>query len=1322
MQFQRSDGLLSILGSASGPAVSASLSSTGFIQLNAGGQGYSSDPSAAGFDAALAGVTGATLKGIQLDGNAAADHVILGNLNVSGGFTVGTDGILEVQGQLGAGGPIQLSGHAVLLSGRVADNGANGGSITVSADNVVQSGLLEANGSQGAGGSIQVDFTSEYLATATALTAANSAGAGSGGLIMIDGGSSGSLFTSGRYQATAAHGQGGAIDLFGQTVHLVGAGVNVSGGSGGGLVRVGGDSPTDIASRGGSSAGVSFANTTTVDATTTLTANALVAGNGGHVIVWSQQSTTFGGTLTAQGAGVAGQGGLLEVSSAGVLTYGGHASATASSGRPGRLLLDPKDLIISNSAGLPQFNLINPAPNQSGEFGQNVVVLSNGNVVVTDRTYGLVGISDTGAVYLYNGQTGALLSTLFGSTQGDEIGSGGVTALSNGNYVVSSPLWGNNEGAATWGNGSGGTTETVSASNSLVGSTSGDNVSGSGVTALTNGDYVVVSPSWQSGGAQVGAATWGDGFNGTTGQISATNSLVGSANGDQVGNGGVTALAHGNYVVDSLNWNNNSGAVTWGNGGGGTIGPVSAANSLVVGANDGGSIGYNVTALSNGNYVVGSPGWNQGIAPAGVGVGAATWVDGNNGQTSDNSNTIDPTNSLIGSTSGDQVGTGGVTALTNGDYVVSSPNWQSGGSLVGAVTWGNGTTGQTFDDVDVIDHANSLMGSPHVNNINDNVGQGTGAPGSGVVALANGNYVVVSPFWNESATQAGMNFGAVTWAKGDGSTVGTVSASNSLLGSTANDLVGFGGVTALSNGNYVVSSPMWQNGTIVVGAVTWANGTNGQTSDGTNVIDAMNSLMGSTNNDDVSSGGVTALSNGNYVVSSPGWQSGSSVVGAVTWGNGTTGIDGTVSALNSLVGSTTNDDVSSRGVTALSNGNYVVDSPGWQSGGNVLGAVTWGNGSTGIDGAVSTSNSLVGSTNKDDVGSGGVTALANGNYIVSSPKWQNGGSTPPGAATIVNGGTGQTLDGANVIDVGNSLIGPGMFALGAVAGLTGGTSFLAAFPGSNAGGSGGVVLVGQLAASSESFATAASQTLSLTPSFLTATLDTGTAVVLQANEDITLDPNSAIVVNNPNGPGGDLTLQAGRSIILNASITTGNGNLTLIANDTTADGVITADRQPGTGLITMGPGAHHQRRHRHRQGRRPRREYYLERHRQPDPGHDVGHAGRANGQHDGEPERKRAPCRRRQRLVHSQLHLADQSGKQLPGRRLAVQQRHDLAGEFVRPRHRQPDSGRGHHAKRPEHHHQRRPERRQSDLDAQQHHGCRSRRVHDPLRRHDLGQ
>ncbi|MFN5796991.1 MAG: immunoglobulin domain-containing protein, partial [Planctomyces sp.] len=104
--------------------------------------------------------------------------------------------------------------------------------------------------------------------------------------------------------------------------------------------------------------------------------------------------------------------------------------------------------------------------------------------------------------------------------------------------------------------------------------------------------------------------------------------------------------------------------------------------------------------------------------------------------------------------------------------------------------------------------------------------------------------------------------------------------------------------------------------------------------------------------------------NGNYVVASGDWDSGTITdVGAVTWGNGTSGISGVVSASNSLVGSTAYDNVGSYGVTALTNGNYVFVSGRWDSGTITdVGAVTWGNGTAGTSGVVSSSNSIVGQT------------------------------------------------------------------------------------------------------------------------------------------------------------------------------------------------------------------------------------------------------------------------------------------------------------------------------------------------------------------------
>ena len=57
-----------------------------------------------------------------------------------------------------------------------------------------------------------------------------------------------------------------------------------------------------------------------------------------------------------------------------------------------------------------QTNLLGPTG--SGQFGATVTVLPNGNFVVTDPTYSTPGVTNAGAVYLYDGATLHVISTL----------------------------------------------------------------------------------------------------------------------------------------------------------------------------------------------------------------------------------------------------------------------------------------------------------------------------------------------------------------------------------------------------------------------------------------------------------------------------------------------------------------------------------------------------------------------------------------------------------------------------------------------------------------------------------------------------------------------------------------------------------------------------------------------------------------------------------------------------------------------------------------------------------------------------------------------
>ena len=630
--------------------------------------------------------------------------------------------------------------------------------------------------------------------------------------------------------------------------------------------------------------------------------------------------------------------------------------------------------------------------------GGGITILSNGNYVVNSNAWDNAAVINAGAVTFGNGTSGitgvvSSSNSLVGSTANNVVGSGGIVALSNGNYVVNSTNWDNgaatDAGAATFGNGTTGITGVVSSSNSLVGSTANNLVGSYGITVLSNSNYVVNSANWDNGAAaDAGAVTFCNGTTGRSGVVSSINSLVGGLANSLVGNGGVTALNNGNYVVLSRAWYNgavtNAGAVTFGNGTVGVNGIVSNLNSLVgSAAND--NVGYNgVTALGNSNYVVSSPFWTNGVIP---GAGAVTFGNGTTGI----SGAVSSINSLVGSMANDQVGFGAIKILTNSNYVVNSYYWDNGAATdAGAVTFGNGTTGITG----LVSNSNSLVGST----TNDYVGK------NGITALNNGNFVVISSEWHNGAiTEAG----AVTFGNGSTGISGVVSSFNSLVGGTVANFVGYGGVTALSNGNYVVMSYAWDNGVATnAGAATFGSGTVGISG----VVSSSNSLVGSTANDQVGygGGGIVALSNGNYVVSSPHWNnSGAIDAGAVTFGDGTTGINGVITSSNSLVGNAANNLIGFYGIKTLNNGNYVVHSPNWDNGAVTdAGAVTFGSGTTGINGVVSNSNSLVGSTINDNVGNTNISILSNSSYVVQTENWDNGASANAGAITLGNGSGG----------------------------------------------------------------------------------------------------------------------------------------------------------------------------------------------------------------------------------------------------------------------------------------------------------------------------
>ncbi|WP_299768769.1 filamentous hemagglutinin N-terminal domain-containing protein [uncultured Pseudoteredinibacter sp.] len=105
-------------------------------------------------------------------------------------------------------------------------------------------------------------------------------------------------------------------------------------------------------------------------------ADAVHAGNGGEVILWSDNSTDFQGLISAQGGTQAGDGGLVETSSLNQLSVSGKVSTHARTGQTGTWLLDPGELEIV--AGMAA------GPNQ---ISVSTIDLVNNNVVITTSDY-----------------------------------------------------------------------------------------------------------------------------------------------------------------------------------------------------------------------------------------------------------------------------------------------------------------------------------------------------------------------------------------------------------------------------------------------------------------------------------------------------------------------------------------------------------------------------------------------------------------------------------------------------------------------------------------------------------------------------------------------------------------------------------------------------------------------------------------------------------------------------------------------------------------------------------------------------------------------
>src|SRR5882724_2041229 len=166
---------------------------------------------------------------------------------------------------------------------------------------------------------------------------------------------SGAISAAGKRKST----KGGTVVVSGENIQLTSATIDASGQAGGGKILIGGD----VGGGKGNAAvaknpkaalesfAIATASTVSVDATTIINASAKGTGDGGKVVVWSDQVTNFFGTIKAQGGQQSGNGGLVETSGRQSLTFDGTVDTGAPRGTNGTLLLDPLDAKIDTNPG-----------------------------------------------------------------------------------------------------------------------------------------------------------------------------------------------------------------------------------------------------------------------------------------------------------------------------------------------------------------------------------------------------------------------------------------------------------------------------------------------------------------------------------------------------------------------------------------------------------------------------------------------------------------------------------------------------------------------------------------------------------------------------------------------------------------------------------------------------------------------------------------------------------------------------------------------------------------------------------------------------------
>lgn len=248
-------------------------------------------------------------------------------------------------GEQGGNIYVRVAGEA---GAPAAESGSAAGTDPARSAGVVNTGRVNAKGGRVAFGSGDVFGTALFNSgTVRAKT------------VKMEGQGRGTVDLRGVVDASSATSGGGKVTITGEKVALRSATIDASGATGGGEVLVGGN----FQGRGPERS----AERTFISDDSTVRADATAQGDGGRVIVWADQTTGYGGTITARGAGAGGDGGFVEVSGKETLKFRGDVNVRGSQGgRDGTILLDPRDITISGAGaddGLIADNILDASDN-----------------------------------------------------------------------------------------------------------------------------------------------------------------------------------------------------------------------------------------------------------------------------------------------------------------------------------------------------------------------------------------------------------------------------------------------------------------------------------------------------------------------------------------------------------------------------------------------------------------------------------------------------------------------------------------------------------------------------------------------------------------------------------------------------------------------------------------------------------------------------------------------------------------------------------------------------------------------------------------------